>query len=219
MKKAYKILLVILFFGIMFLFVQKTLALDLGGDIAGKTAIKASYEDVNDPGALSKRIGKIISVALSMLGVVFLLLTFYAGYLWLLARGEEEDIKKAQKILSTAVIGILIVVGAYGTTNLVVSGLVGRTISTKKPNDEIPNLICCLRNYNEGANTFWGGVIVKQVDDCIKSGDQGWGAWGDEAVNEGECRGDTNVLNLCETKEVKSPEECQAIAEDYDVNR
>ena len=59
--------------------------------------------------------------------MIFLLLTVYAGYLWLTARGEEEPIKKAQKIIIASVIGLVIVVSAYSITNFVVPRILEKT--------------------------------------------------------------------------------------------
>jgi hypothetical protein len=58
---------------------------------------------------------------LALLGVIFLILTVYGGYVWLLARGDESEVTRAQGILKTAVIGLVIVMSAYAITFYVVS--------------------------------------------------------------------------------------------------
>lgn len=64
----------------------------------------------------SQSIGQIIKVMLSLVGVIFLGLTVYAGILWMTASGSEEKTEKATKILSACVIGLLITVSAYSIT-------------------------------------------------------------------------------------------------------
>lgn len=64
-------------------------------------------------------IGNAISILLSMIGLLFLLLTIYAGFLWMTARGNDEQVGKAQKIMSGALIGLVLVIGAYAITLLV----------------------------------------------------------------------------------------------------
>lgn len=51
----------------------------------------------------------IIVIVLSLLGTAFLVLLLYAGWLWLTARGNEEQITKAKKIIIQAVIGFVII--------------------------------------------------------------------------------------------------------------
>lgn len=64
-------------------------------------------------------VGRFIQTFLSFLGVIFILLTVYAGYLWMTARGKEEKVEEAQSILTNAVIGLVIIVAAYAITYFV----------------------------------------------------------------------------------------------------
>lgn len=64
-------------------------------------------------------VGNIIKIALSMIGLVFLILTVYAGYLWMTARGNEENVSKAKEILKSSIMGLFIVVSAYAITYFV----------------------------------------------------------------------------------------------------
>lgn len=57
--------------------------------------------------------GSIILAVLGLLGVVFVVLLTYGGFLWLSAAGEEEKVKKAQGLIVNSIIGILIVIAAY----------------------------------------------------------------------------------------------------------
>jgi hypothetical protein len=68
-------------------------------------------------------IGTIIGVALSLIGVVFLVLMILAGYNWMSAQGDEEKVTKAKETIMRAIIGIVIVVGAYGIWAFVFSKL------------------------------------------------------------------------------------------------
>ena len=68
-------------------------------------------------------IGNAISVLLGILGLLFLVLVIYAGFLYLTAQGEQDNVKKAKSILTKAVIGIVIILSSYAVTNLVVSAM------------------------------------------------------------------------------------------------
>jgi amino acid transporter len=72
-------------------------------------------------------IQQIITVILSLLGVIFLILMIWSGYNWMTAGGEEEKIKKAQSTIKRAIIGLIIVVSAYAISYFVFNAL---TIST-----------------------------------------------------------------------------------------
>lgn len=102
-------------------------AIDLGFEkrVQG-AASKAGYGSATET-TLAETAGIAIKAALSFVGVIFLVLMVYAGYLWFTSRGEEEPIKKAQKIIMASVIGLVIVAGAYGITSLIVPRILEKT--------------------------------------------------------------------------------------------
>ncbi len=57
-------------------------------------------------------VANIIQTVLGLLGVIFVILIIYSGFLWMTASGNDEKIKSAQGHLRNAVIGVAIVVGA-----------------------------------------------------------------------------------------------------------
>ncbi|MFH1947085.1 MAG: hypothetical protein ABIJ23_02945 [Candidatus Magasanikbacteria bacterium] len=88
------------------------------GGADGPLKAVAGKANVGDPG-LENIIGSGINAALSLVGIIFLILMVYAGYLWMTARGEEETIKKSQKIIISTIIGLVIVLSAYAITSFV----------------------------------------------------------------------------------------------------
>jgi len=79
------------------------------------------------PRSLGETVSEIIKVALGFLGIVFLLLTIYAGFTWMLAAGNEDKISTAKKTLVAAVIGLAIVLASYAITRFVIDGLLEAT--------------------------------------------------------------------------------------------
>ena len=69
---------------------------------------------------LAEMIGGLISVALSILGIILLLLMIYAGFLWMTAGGESDKTQKAKDIMINAVIGLIILLAAYAISNFVI---------------------------------------------------------------------------------------------------
>jgi len=87
----------------------------------------AEYEDAEETSypetTLPQKIGTIIGAILNFLGVIFLILMIYGGFMWMTAAGNEEQISKAQKIITAAIIGVVIVASAYAITAYVGSVL------------------------------------------------------------------------------------------------
>ena len=79
---------------------------------------KSGYE-VADKTTLASTLGLIVSAVLSLLGIVFIVLIIYGGIKWMMAGGNEEDVKKAATIIKNAVIGLIITVSAYAIWNLI----------------------------------------------------------------------------------------------------
>lgn len=68
-------------------------------------------------------VGSVILTSLGLLGVIFVVLLTYGGFLWLTSAGEEEKAKKARDLIVNSLIGILIVIAAYSIAYFVLSRL------------------------------------------------------------------------------------------------
>lgn len=66
-------------------------------------------------------VSKVIETLLSLLGVIFVGLMVYGGYLWMTDRGNEDQVKKAKDLIASAVIGLIIVMSAYAISYFVIS--------------------------------------------------------------------------------------------------
>lgn len=86
---------------------------------AAKNLIPAKAAAGYTEGDIGNITGQIINTALQLVGIIFLALMVYAGYLWMTAQGEESQIEKAQKIITAAIIGLAITMSAYAITTLV----------------------------------------------------------------------------------------------------
>lgn len=75
-------------------------------------------------------VGQLIGVALSLLGILFLVLMIYGGFLWMTARGDGGQIDSAKGLMTAAVIGLIIVLSAYAITYFIGSNLAGTTTTT-----------------------------------------------------------------------------------------
>lgn len=72
---------------------------------------------------LPELIGNLIRTFIGLLGIIFLLLIVYAGYLWLTAQGDEKKIEHAKDMLKNAVIGLIIISAAYAIAAFVINAV------------------------------------------------------------------------------------------------
>ncbi len=98
--------------------------LDTAAGEAGLKTMAISKKSIFDV------VGDVVSIGLSLIGIVFFLLMLYAGFKWMMAMGKSEDAEKAKETIEAAAIGLIIVLAAYAIATFVFKGL-GISDSTK----------------------------------------------------------------------------------------
>jgi len=81
----------------------------------GMDEIQTAYGN-QAPRDIRLTVVEIIKWGLSLLGLIFLILIIFAGFKWMTSGGNEEDIKKAQKLLTNSIIGLIIILAAWSIT-------------------------------------------------------------------------------------------------------
>ncbi len=92
----------------------------------------------------------IINAVLTLIGVLFILLAIYAGYLRFTANGAEEEIKKSNEVLIAAIIGSVIVFMAYAIT---------RFVTTRAQNAAVLEEVYDTSDYHPNAGVEAGIII------------------------------------------------------------
>ena len=64
-------------------------------------------------------IGSIIGVILGALGILLVINITYAGILYATANGEDDKVKKAKKMITQSIIGIILIVAAFAISAFV----------------------------------------------------------------------------------------------------
>jgi hypothetical protein len=125
MKKIFSFIILItisLFFIFQSVSAQMLTKTDEPGGLNQMTtavATGAGFEKVE----LGFLVAKIIQGVLGLLAIIFLILMITAGFRWMTASGNEEEVKKATGAIKTAIIGLLIVLAAYAITYFVFTKL------------------------------------------------------------------------------------------------
>ncbi len=101
---------------------------------SNKTGLKNAFEVAEETASssyntsqnLESILGDIILVIISLVGAVFVIFIFYAGYLWMTASGNEQKVDKSVQILKQSIIGLIVVVGAYAIAYFIIQTFSGQ---------------------------------------------------------------------------------------------
>ena len=74
--------------------------------------------------SLPEVVGRLINVLLGFIGILLLVYILYAGFLYMTAGGDTEKVKKATTMIRNAIVGLLIIVGAFAISNFVLGSLI-----------------------------------------------------------------------------------------------
>ena len=114
-----------------FLFPVSTHAQLDGVDTGLETTGESAY-NTSDVPSVGEFLGRnIIAPALGLLGIIFLVLMIYAGFLWMTAAGNSDQVSKAKRLMVNAIIGSVIIVGAYALTTAVFDAISGPDTQTE----------------------------------------------------------------------------------------
>ena len=73
-----------------------------------------------DPRAM---VAQLINVVLTLLGIVAVIIVLLGGFKWMTAAGNEDKVAEAKKLLGAGVIGLVIILAAWGISRFVLSSL------------------------------------------------------------------------------------------------
>lgn len=71
------------------------------------------YSEAATETTLATTLGLVINVILSILGVIFLIITIISGIQWMTAQGNEAQVTKAKDSITRAIIGLIVVISSY----------------------------------------------------------------------------------------------------------
>ena len=70
---------------------------------------------------LQETVIQIVQWVLGLLGLIAVIMILYGGFVWITAGGNEDKVGQAKKIISAAVVGLIIVLLAWAIVTFVVN--------------------------------------------------------------------------------------------------
>ncbi len=77
---------------------------------------------------LKQTVLNIVTFVLGLLGLIAVIMILYGGFIWLTAGGNEDKIGSAKKVISAAVIGLIVILLSWAIVNFVVKSTINVTI-------------------------------------------------------------------------------------------
>lgn len=142
MKQWKKILFTSIFLSFVFVTHTIVLADSYGIDDTVRATGGALPTSIGGASSVPQFVGVIIRAVLAALGIVFFFLVFYAGILWMTARGNQAAVDKSKGMIEAAVVGLVIVSASYAITRFIFQNLGGQPTGTGEVKTEALGASC-----------------------------------------------------------------------------
>ena len=73
---------------------------------------------------------QVVNILLGFLGIVAVIIILAGGFKWMTAGGNQDKVDEAKKLMSAGIIGIVIVLAAFGIARFVINALVNATAAS-----------------------------------------------------------------------------------------
>ncbi|MFA5318648.1 MAG: pilin [Patescibacteria group bacterium] len=98
----------------------------------GNTVGNGYQNEIGDPTGLGNSdpreiAARVINILLGFLGIIAVVLILVGGFMWMTAAGNDDKVATAKKVMVAGVIGLVIVLAAFGIARFVVNALMDAT--------------------------------------------------------------------------------------------
>lgn len=116
---------------------------NIGTEVSSLPGSGESLKEGEETARVQGAIGYIVNFVLGFAASVFFILIVYAGYLWLTAQGNQEKADHARKIITQAVVGLMVVLFSYLISFAVASLVTGGTgfLQARESNPPTPKFL------------------------------------------------------------------------------
>ncbi|MBN1585291.1 IPT/TIG domain-containing protein [Candidatus Uhrbacteria bacterium] len=104
-------------------------------------------------------VSQVINVFLGLLGIVAVALIVYGGYVYMMAKGDQNEVQRAKKILVNALIGLIIILASYAIASFVLRAISGGSGGEVGEGDCPPGATCSSSFPSPGNSLLLNGVI------------------------------------------------------------
>lgn len=98
-----------------------------GGNVTGENFAGTAGLSAGD---LPTTIASLIRVILGMLGIVAVIIILIGGFKWMTSGGNDDKVKSARKVMTSGIIGLVIVLSAFAIAQFVLSSIITATTPT-----------------------------------------------------------------------------------------
>lgn len=99
--------------------VRQNTFFDRMNDLAIGSGYDAETANYSSTLSIALAVERGLKMVFAVLGVIFLSLTVYAGFRWMTAGGNEEQVSEAKALIRNAAIGLAIILLSYAITTFV----------------------------------------------------------------------------------------------------
>lgn len=93
---------------------------DMGMDVIEENTLLSNKDPRNT-------VAKLIDVAMLLLGIIAVGIVLLAGFKWMTAGGNEDKVGEAKKLMGAGVIGLIIILSAWGIATFILEKLAAAT--------------------------------------------------------------------------------------------
>ena len=98
-----------------------------GGNTTGNSFASTAGLSAGD---LPTTIASLIRVGLGLLGIVAVVIILIGGFKYMTSGGNDDKVKSARKVMTTGIIGLVIILSAFAIAQFVLSSLITATSAT-----------------------------------------------------------------------------------------
>ncbi|MDD5290453.1 MAG: hypothetical protein PHT40_04680 [Patescibacteria group bacterium] len=112
---------------LLFFLGQESVALAVGASTAAEEGLDAaaSVANLTSKTEAIELAGNIVRTVLGFLGLIFIILVLYAGFVRMTAQGDAAKVKHSTDLIKSAIIGLIIIFASYILTLFVIRAISG----------------------------------------------------------------------------------------------
>ncbi len=126
MKKLYKNLLALAILSVVL--IPTTVTLAAGNLTTNDLGVQYINNDIKlgnrDPRTM---VAQIINTAMSILGIIAVVIILMGGFKWMTSMGNEDKVGEAKQLMGAGVIGLVIILAAWGLSTFILNSLMQAT--------------------------------------------------------------------------------------------